>query len=314
VHNANVTKHKVSPPPPTASTKLDLPGVELNAVGLRRAPFQPTAAQLQAIRRVPHFADGAYRDLPIGETIEFYAKRYVDQLEKFRTIDSSTVIADIGTGYGWLAMALAVHTPARIIAAEMDCGRLAAGQQIAEILGIADRIQWVPEGLGAMSLPDCSVDVVYCVEVLEHVYGDPKPVQDLARLSRDLLIVTTPNKWFPVIAHDTRLLFCHWLPVPWRKRYAAVFNRQDSENDNLFWSPTGLARLLAGFKPVSGFLHYASLGDYEATYPFHLPYVGGGYQTRVGAAKLAFYRLAAKFGSGSRYLLPNLASVWKRQF
>jgi Methyltransferase domain len=277
-----------------------------------RAVWQPTAGQLDAIRQVPHFASGAYRDLPIAETIEFYAKRYVDQLPKFRTIDAATVIADIGAGYGWLAMALALHTPARIIAAEMDVERLAAGRQIAGILGLADHITWVPEGLGAMSLADRSVDVAYCIEVLEHVYGDPKPLQDLARLSRDLLIVTTPNKWFPVIAHDTRLPFCHWLPVPLRQRYAAAFNRQDSENDNLFWSPPGLERQLAGFTPVSGFLHYKSLDDYVATYPFHLPYVGGGYQTRVGAAKLAFYRLAAQLGTSSRYVLPNLASVWRR--
>jgi SAM-dependent methyltransferase len=277
-----------------------------------RMAFQPTAEQCAAILRVPHFANGGYRDLPIGDTIEFYAKRYVDQLSKFRSIDADTVIADIGTGYGWLAIALAAHTPARIIAAEMDAERLAAGQQIAEILDLADRISWVPEGLGQMTLADRSVDVVYCIEVLEHIYGDPAPVSDLARLSRDLLIVTTPNKWFPVIAHDTRLPFCHWLPVPLRRRYAATFGRQDQENDNLFWSPSALTRLFAGFCPVSGFLHYRSVDDYVATYPFHLPYVGGGYQTMASPAKLAFYRLAAKLGTNSRYVLPNLASVWQR--
>jgi Methyltransferase domain len=309
VSDINATGQRLEPMPPLVSTNL---GPEPEAKQRIRASFKPTAAQLEAIRKVPHFANGAYRDLPIAETIEFYAKRYVDQLSKFRVIDANTVIADIGTGYGWLVMALAAHTPARIIAAEMDGERLAAGKQIAEILGLADRISWVPEGLGAMSLDDRSIDVVYCIEVLEHVYGDPKPVLDLARLSRDLLIVTTPNKWFPVVAHDTRLPFCHWLPVPLRQRYAAAFNRQDSENDNLFWSPAGLGRLLTGFKPVSGFLHYRSLNDYVATYPFHLPYVGGGYQTQVGSAKLAFYKLAAKLGPNSRYVLPNLASVWKR--
>jgi Methyltransferase domain len=279
---------------------------------LPRAPFQPTAVQLDAISKVSHFADGAYRDLPIAETIEFYAKRYVDQLPKFRAIDANTIIADIGTGYGWLPMALVAHTPVRVIAAEVDAERLAAGKQIAEILGLADRITWLPEGLGTMSLADRSIDVVYCIEVLEHLYCDPKPVLDLARISRDLLIVTTPNKWFPVIAHDTRLPFCHWLPVTLRQRYATAFNRQNNENENLFWSPSDLERLLGGFKPVSGFLHYRSLDDYVATYPFHLPYIGGGYHTRVRATKLAFYKLAAILGTSSRYVLPNLASVWKR--
>lgn len=296
---------------------------ELDTIGQRptqtpsqtgpRAVWQPTAAQLDAISKVPHLAASAYRDLPIAETIEFYARRYVDQLPNFRQVDATTVIADIGTGYGWLPMALALHTPACIIAAEMDTERLAAGRQIADILGLADRITWVPEGLGAMSLADRSVDVVYCIEVLEHVYRAAQPVQDLARLSRDLLIITTPNLWFPVIAHDTRLPFCHWLPVPLRQRYATAFNRQDRENDNLFWSPIGLDRLLTGFKPVSEFLHYKSLDDYVATYPFHLPYVGGGHQARISGAKLAYYRLVAKLGTNARYVMPNLASVWQRQ-
>lgn len=275
-------------------------------------PFAVTDAQRAAIARVPHFADGAYGTLPIAETLEFYRKRYVDQLPQFRAVTADTVIADIGAGYGWLAMAFAAYSPARVIAIELDADRLAAGKEIATILGLADRITWLAEGLGSISLGDRSVDVAYCIEVLEHVRRDPAMVRDLERLARDLLIVTTPNLWFPVIAHDTRLPFCHWLPMPLRRVYARVCGRQDAENDNLFWSPPGLGRHLRGWQPVSGFLHYARLDDYVATYPFHLPYVGGGYQRSVGRAKLAYYRLAARLGPASRYVMPNLAMVWRR--
>lgn len=278
-----------------------------------RAPFSISQAQLDAIGRVPHFADGAYAALPIAETLEFYKKRYVDQLPKFRSLSPDTVVADIGTGYGWLAMAFAAYSPVRVVAIEMDADRLAAGRRIAEILGLADRITWVPQGLGAITLADRSVDVAYCIEVLEHVRRAPETVADLERLSRDLLIVTTPNLWFPVIAHDTRLPFCHWLPLPLRRLYAKAFGRENAENDNLFWSPPGLERHLRGWTPVAGFLHYKTLGDYVATYPFHLPYVGGGYQRQVGRAKLAYYKLAASLGSASRYVMPNLAMVWRRK-
>ena len=283
------------------------------ATGDAELTFTLSEEQLQAIRAVPHFASGAYRDLPILETLSFYKKRYVDQLPKFRNVDSTTVIADIGAGYGWLAMAFAAYSPARVIAIEIDAGRLAAGRQIAEIMGLADRITWRAEGLGAIGLPDRSVDVAYCIEVLEHVQRAAHTVVDLARLPRDLLIVTTPNLWFPVIAHDTRLPFCHWLPMPLRRAYARAFGREKAENNNLFWSAASLGRHLQGYRPVSGFLHYARLDDYVATYPFHLPYVGSGYQTRVGAAKLAYYRLAAKLGPASRYVMPNLAMVWRRR-
>lgn len=275
--------------------------------------FLLSPEQTTAIRAVPHFADGAYRDLPIADTLTFYKKRYVDQLLKFRDVGPDTVVADIGAGYGWLAMAFAAYSPARVIAVEMDAKRLSAGREIATILGLADRITWLSEGLGEISLSDASVDVVYCVEVLEHVRRDPATVADLVRLPRDLLIVTTPNLWFPVIAHDTRLPFCHWLPIPLRRLYASAFGRQNAENDNLFWSPPELDRALRGFRPVSSFLHYHSLEDYIATYPFHLPYVGGGRQTHVGTLKLAYYRLASCLGANARYVMPNLACVWRRQ-
>ena len=284
----------------------------VNAVTRSNRPFAISEAQLAAITRIPHFAGGAYAALPIAQTLEFYRKRYVDQLGSFRPLNSETVIADIGTGYGWLAMAFAAYSPVRVIAIEMDAPRLAAGREIARILGLADRITWLPEGLGRISLADRSVDVAYCIEVLEHVQRDPATVRDLERLARDLLIVTTPNRWFPVIAHDTRLPLCHWLPMPLRRAYAKMFGRDNCENDNLFWSAPQLDRHLTGWKPVAGFLHYRNLDDYVATYPFHLPYVGGGYQTNPGRAKLAYYRLAAMLGPASRYVMPNLAMAWRR--
>ena len=275
--------------------------------------FEVSASQRNAIAAVPHFREGAYGYLPVEETLDFYRKRYVQQLANFRAIDASTVIADVGAGYGWLAMAFAAFSPAQVIAIEMDAGRLQAGRQIATILGLSDRITWVAQGLGEISLADRSVDVAYCIEVLEHVQCEPKTVVDLARLPRDLLILTTPNQWVPVIAHDTRLPFCHWLPLSARNTYARAFKRDHIEHDNLFWSPRALDRLLTGFEPVANFLHYKTLDDYVATYPFHLPYLNGGHHARVGGAKLAYYKLAALLGPASRFIMPNLAMVWQRK-
>jgi 2-polyprenyl-3-methyl-5-hydroxy-6-metoxy-1,4-benzoquinol methylase len=269
-------------------------------------------ATVAAIQGVRHFSAGGYGRLDIPGTLEFYRRRYVDQLAPFRSIDGETVIADVGAGYGWLAMAFALHTPAKLIAIEMDAERLAAGRAIAGILGIEHRISWRAEGLGGIALANRSADVVYCIEVLEHVDGSRAAVADLARLPRDLLIVTTPNKWFPVIAHDTRLPFCHMLPLGLRKIYARAFHRQDSENDNIFWSPPDLRRELADFEPVSDFLHYRSPDDYFATYPFYLPYIGGGNRRAPGLAKRLYYRFASRLGRNSCYVMPNLAGVYRR--
>lgn len=50
--------------------------------------FEVTDEQIAAVRQVPHFAAGHYADLDIRQTFDFYRKRYVDQLGKFRTITS----------------------------------------------------------------------------------------------------------------------------------------------------------------------------------------------------------------------------------
>ena len=97
-----------------------------------------------------------------------------------------------------------------------------------------------------------------------------------------------------------------------RRAYAAAFGRAHMEDGNIFWSPRDLTRIFAGFRPISGFLHYRTLQDYLATYPAYLPYDGGRSVPGPGRPKRFYYRAAASLGSASRYVLPNLAAVWER--
>lgn len=276
------------------------------------APPNLDAVTVARVRDVGHLRDGDYKNLDVNLTLEFFRKRYVTQIENFRPIDAQTVVADLGAGYGWLAIAFAMFTPAKVIAVELDGPRLEAGREIAAILGVADRIEWHVGALGALPLPDACCDVAYCVEVLEHVGGDPAAVQDLARVSRDLVVLTTPNLWFPVIAHDTELPFCHWLPMPLRRAYARLFKRNHRENDNIFWSPLSIMKLMPDYEVVSKFLHYRSINNFLNTFPLHLPYIGRGRVDHIGRLQELYYRLAAKLGSRSMFVLPNLACVLKR--
>lgn len=272
-------------------------------------------AQVEAVRQVGHIARGQYDRINVRHALDFFTRRYVTQLWDFARSDEVRTVADVGAGYGWLAMAFVLSGFAgRVIAVEPEAERLEAGREIAAILGIADRIDWRPGRLGSLPLGDREADVVNCIEVLEHVYRERATVRDLARVCNKYLIVTTPNLWFPVIAHDTRLPFCHWLPLPMRRAYASLCRRTDCENDNLFWSPRTLERELPGFHRVSRFLHYASLDKYLATYPCHLPYGRGGdqYLGGIGRAKRAWYHFAAMASRRSHYLMPSLAGVYKR--
>ena len=268
--------------------------------------------QERAIRAVPHFAHGVYRDMDINGALDFYLRRYVGPLGAFTDLGPQDVVADIGTGYGWLAIAFALHTPARVVAVDMDEARLDAAKRIAGIIGVAHRIDWRAGRLGELPLADGEARITYCIEVIEHIGRSRQAVRDLGRVSAEMIVITTPNLYFPVIAHDTGLPFCHWLPLPLRARYAELCGRSERENDNLFWSPRSLLGELPAFRVVSRFLHYASRRHYLATFPFYVPYAGGGVRRRDGRLKSLYYAAASLLGRHSLYVMPSLACTLRR--
>lgn len=270
-----------------------------------------TENMISNIREVEYFADSQYSQLEIRGTLEFFTKRYVKQLFDFMIIDETKIIADVGTGFGWLPMAFAYSTNSQLIAIDLNKERLKAGEKIARILGIEQKIDWRSGSLGELPLNDQEVDVVYCIEVLEHVKKSSSALLDLARVTKNLMVFTTPNLWFPVISHDTRLPFCHWLPIPLRIKYSKLFKINCSVH-NLFWSPFSLKKHMKGFKPVSKWLHYSSYSRFKETFPFYLPYNKGKYISNLSLIKKAYYNLISKLGIISHYFAPSLSYVLKK--
>ena len=268
--------------------------------------------QEHAIRAVPHFARSVYRDMDTNGALDFYLRRYIGPLGAFVDIRADDVVADIGAGYGWLAIAFALCTPARIVAVDDDEARLEAARTIAGTLRVADRIDWRLGALGQLPLVDREARVVYCVEVIEHIGRSRPAIRDLGRICDEVLVITTPNLLFPIVAHDTRLPFCHWLPLGLRARYAALCGRTSSQHSNLFWSPMGLLRELPDFNVTSRFLHYSSRRDYLATFPFYLPYEGGGMRGGDEYLKSIYYAAASLLGRYSLYVMPSLACTLRR--
>jgi ubiquinone/menaquinone biosynthesis C-methylase UbiE len=65
-----------------------------------------------------------------------------------------------------------------------------------------------------------SFDVVHSSAVLEHVGGFDEQrefVNELVRVARRVVFLTTPNRWYPIEFHSL-LPFVHWLPKPWFRR------------------------------------------------------------------------------------------------
>lgn len=264
------------------------------------------------ILSVPHFKDSHYAGWDLDRMLASYIHGYVDQAVKLMAERRLSTVADIGTGYGWLAIALALRTDARIIALDFDPRRLVAAQEIAAIMGVGDRIEWRVGAVGSLPFEDREVDLVFCLEVVEHVGVESAVMRDLARITKDVLIVTTPNGLLPVVFHDTELPFCHWLPLPLRDAYAALFGRSHMQAGNRFWKPGRMAAALDDFERISDFLQYRSYADYRQAQA-ELGEVPAWHSRGLISMKQAYYALVSRLGPYSFYCLPNLASIWRRR-
>lgn len=271
-----------------------------------------SAADLgRALREVPHFKDSQYAALDVAATIDYFRRNFVDHLP-CAPLTARHVVADIGCGYGWLAIAVAMSTPAKVIAVDQDVERLAAARSIADLLGAGERIEWRAGSCSNAPLADREADVVFCIEVLEHVRRDARALHELERIAGRFLVLTTPNGAFPVVAHDTRLPFCHWLPLPLRDVYARICGRSRMQHGNQFWTPWALARNLRHFERLSRFLHYRSVDDYFGLYPCYFPYRRGEWRRAPSRAQSLYYRLVARLGGYSHFALPSLAGTFER--
>lgn len=262
--------------------------------------------QAAAIRQIDHFCNSEYQRLDLDALVDEYMQNFVQPLIALTGPPRS--VADIGAGYGWLAFAFALGTDAEITMMEYDPKRSQAAQQIAAVLGIAHRIRWLVGSIAAIPLNDREIDAVYCVEVIEHTGVEDAYVAELCRISNDVLVITTPNKVFPIIRHDTVLPFCHWLPLRARDIYAGWFGRRNLQQNNLFWSPRRLLGAVSGFERQSRFLQFASHAQYREAQP-----PASAQRSWLDVFQSGYFAAVARTGALGIFLLPNLASTFRRR-
>ncbi|MEW6743219.1 MAG: class I SAM-dependent methyltransferase [Planctomycetota bacterium] len=266
---------------------------------------------------MPGFREGTYRDLDVPATLDYMGRRYVAPIRQRADI-SRSVLADGASGFGWLSFAYLLSGGRRAILIDRDELRLKAAEEIAKILGLRDRCEFVCELLQSTSLAEDSVDFFACIETLEHV-GRPHiraSVKSITRAARSIVIVTTPNCIFPVISHDTRLPFAHWLPHRLRHCYAVLCGRAALETGNDFLGPWDLAPLKPKFRPDSAFHTFSTHAEYLSFHPHYTPYgtvASARLKTAPSFWRRNFVRLLGTLLRKRAYLLSaNLASVWIR--
>jgi 2-polyprenyl-3-methyl-5-hydroxy-6-metoxy-1,4-benzoquinol methylase len=260
---------------------------------------------------------GIYGDLDWEATLDYMTRRYIQPLQREFDLNGMH-FADCAAGFGWLSFAYLRAGGKHATLIEPDEPRLEAARAIAKQLGVSERCTFICSTLESAPLENKSVDIFACVETLEHVgqVNIAACVATIVRCTRHGVLLTTPNALFPVIAHDTRLPFAHWLPKAARRSYAARFNRLEEEEGNDFLTPADLSLLRSSFKPAARYQTFASYKEFLAFYPHYLPYGPAAHRHRHGAPlSLRLFVLLAGLllGRHAYRVSPNLSNIWVRK-
>jgi cyclopropane fatty-acyl-phospholipid synthase-like methyltransferase len=264
-----------------------------------------------------YFNQGMYGDLDWSATLDFMNRRYVQPLKQHLNIQNMT-LADCAAGFGWLSFAWLQGGGGHAVLIEPDAPRLKAAQAIATQLGLQDRCTFINAVLQDCDLSVHRIDVFASIETLEHV-GRPNIascIQTMMATKPQALLITTPNFHFPVVAHDTRLPFCHWLPQQWRVPYAAAFNKTQQNEANDFVKASDLAPLTTHYKPVTRFQTFNTFAEFLAFYPHYLPYGAAAHRMRQAPSKAlkCFVWLAGTLlGTRAWRCSPNLGAIWVKR-
>jgi SAM-dependent methyltransferase len=274
--------------------------------------------QVERIREIGYFRDGIYADLDIDNTLEYMRRRYVAPLAKRTDIRQAT-LADCAAGFGWLSFAYLLAGGKAAVLVDVDGERLRAAEEIARVLELRDRCVFVRAPIQELGWRDDEVEIFASVETLEHV-GRPNAaacVETMARAARDVVLLTTPNWLFPVVAHDTQLPLAHWLPAPLRRAYARRFGREREDEGNHFLRPWSLAPLRRKFRPDTKVQTFSDMAEFDGFYPHYLPYGRDERERYRAQPKQGLRRIhqatAALLGTWAFSASPNLSSIWVRK-
>jgi len=237
-----------------------------------------------------------------------------------RFLDADSKVLEVGCGYGRNLMALASLKPRIVVGSDVDAGELVGRQRRAlhrRTLELA-RIELVQQEPRRLPFRDGVFDMVVLWQVLEHVIGQELKqtlVSECIRVLKPggVVLVETPNQWFPVDYHDNKLPLVHWLlPFPareWLTHRVRGMRYHPSEYVYL-----GSCERLLKNAPNVRAVH-------KETQVYFARSFGEAWRTLAGtqvAAKRAIFALAWPFhqvarlwGGSADSILPSLRVVWR---
>ena len=256
-----------------------------------------------------------YANLEINNTLEHFVKRYIKPLQSSVDIKKANAI-DCGCGYGWFSFAYILSGGKHITMVEPDVKRLAIVKDIASILGITtDSASFINSSIENLNYNENTFDIFVSIETLEHIGKSSikKSLEKINFLTSNIILLTTPNKFFPMIAHDTRIPFLHWFPIKYRKLVTRFVKKNSEHND--FLSPFDISIFKNKFRCITSCLSFQSYNDYINQFPVYLPYGRNNklrYLREPGIFKKVYYYIISRLcGTKSYYLMPSLSSIFK---
>ena len=237
-----------------------------------------------------------------------------------RFLDAKSAVLEVGCGYGRNLMALASLEPRLVVGSDVDPGELqrAAAKRAALPAGEVARIGLVRQEPRRLPFRDGSFDMVVLWQVLEHLFGQELKqavVSECVRVLKPggVVLVETPNQWFPVDYHDNKLPLVHWLlPLPareWLTHRVRGMRYHPSEYVDL-----GACERLLQRSPNVRAVRKETQVYFARSFGEAWRGLAG---TQVAAKRLIFalawpfHAVARLFGGSADWILPSLRVVWR---
>ncbi|MFV1882890.1 MAG: class I SAM-dependent methyltransferase [Balneola sp.] len=274
-----------------------------------------TSKQIRQIAKLEYLRETEYYNLDFEKTLQYIVKRYIEPISEYLNIEESTLV-DCGAGFGWLAFGYLLSGGKSATLCDIDVPRLKAAEEISEILGIRDKCSFIAGPMENLTFQENEFDIFASVETLEHVgkKNIDTCINLISNTAKKMVVLTTPNKLFPLVLHDNKVPFSHWIPKKYRKFYTGLFGVKNKPLND-FVSPFRLNPIRKKFKPVSKTLTFNSYPNWKNSYPFYSPY---NYSNRWKESppillSILYYVLSKLFRTKSYYLFPNLCRIWLRK-
>lgn len=257
--------------------------------------------------------DEFYRS-PAGE--EMAREELLPVIERYRSA-ADLKILEVGCGYGRNIEALSGIKGSEFFGCDISAEDLKVAQARVEELGRPNIKLSLQTDKNKLPYADSQFDLVVLWQVLEHVPTSAEKKSLLSEVSRvvknnGLVLIETPNFFFPIDYHDTSLPFVHYLPAVFRQALIKKLRKRDFPPS--FYTNAGqIKKFLRSFAGVSAVRKMSRI-FFEKKYSDIFKHLSG---TRQGNKKIFFilyfpvYFLLKLFRIDGDLFTPSVRAVFK---